>query len=287
MIPQIRLMKVFKTIRSIQQELASLHQKTQIGLVPTMGALHEGHLSIIKMAIEENEITVATIFVNPTQFDKQEDLINYPKDTKKDMELLGKEGCDYIFMPSVEEMYAEKISSDDFDFDGLDKVMEGAHRKGHFDGVGTIVNKLFHVIKPTRAYFGEKDFQQLQIINRLVQKKNLNIEIVPCEIFREDNGLAMSSRNTRLTVQQKKEAPLIYHALLKSKRMFNDYTLDEIRMRVTAIFDGSENLKLEYFEIADIETLKTMVVKEENIKYRAFIGVHADKIRLIDNIALN
>ena len=287
MIPQIRLMKVFTTIRSIQHELASLHQKTQVGLVPTMGALHEGHLSIVRMATNENEVTVVTIFVNPTQFDKQEDLLNYPKDTEKDMELLAQEGCDYIFMPSVEEMYTEKISSDYFDFEGLDIVMEGAHRKGHFDGVGTIVNKIFDIIKPTRAYFGEKDFQQLQIINKLVQKKHLNIEIIPCEIFREENGLAMSSRNSRLTEGQKNEAPLIYRALIESKRMFNDYTLEEIRNNVATIFDESENLKLEYFEIADIETLKTMVAKEESVKYRAFIGVYADKIRLIDNIALN
>ena len=279
-------MKVFKNKKTIQKEL-SLIDKQQLGLVPTMGALHDGHLSIIKRAKKENDLIVVTIFVNPTQFDKAEDLINYPITSKKDLSLLKRIGCDFVFMPSVEEMYTKKMDVEKFDFEGLDKVMEGAYRQGHFNGVGTIVKKLFEIIKPDKAYFGEKDFQQVQIIKKMVSIKNFDINIVPCEIYRERNGLALSSRNALLNLKQLDEAPLIYETLLRSKKLFQKETVYMVKEMVKNRFKNSKNLQLEYFEIADSETLRPVQNRTSDKKYRAFIGVYADKVRLIDNIALN
>ena len=280
-------MKVFTTIRTIQKELATLNNKMQLGLVPTMGALHAGHLSIIEKALEENDLIVVTIFVNPTQFDKEEDLLNYPNRTKSDLTMLEEANCDYVFMPSIDEMYSRKVKADTFDFDGLDKVMEGAYREGHFNGVGTIVKKLFEIISPDRAYFGEKDFQQLQIIKKMVAKNKFDIKIIPCKIYREKNGLALSSRNARLSPGQMLEAPLIYQTLLSSKELFLKEDVGIVKDMVKDVFDKSVHLELEYFEIADIETLMPAKHKSTDKKYRAFIGVYADKVRLIDNIALN
>lgn len=280
-------MKVFTTIKTIQEELSTINEKMQLGLVPTMGALHAGHLSIIEKAIEENDLIVVTIFVNPTQFDREEDLLNYPSRTKSDLTMLGEANCDYVFMPSIDEMYSTRVKADTFDFDGLDKVMEGAFREGHFNGVGTIVKKLFEIISPNRAYFGEKDFQQLQIIKKMVTKNKFDIKIIPCKIYREKNGLALSSRNARLSPEQMLEAPLIYQTLLSSKELFLKEDADIVKDIVKNEFDKSAHLELEYFEIADVETLIPAKHKSTDKKYRAFIGVYADKVRLIDNIALN
>jgi len=280
-------MKVFTTRKTIQKELSSRNKKMQIGLVPTMGALHAGHLSIIEKALKENDLIVVTIFVNPTQFDKKEDLLNYPNTTKNDLTLLEEIKCDYVFMPSIDEMYNTEVKADTFDFDGLDKVMEGAFREGHFNGVGTIVKKLFEIIDPDRAYFGEKDYQQLQIIKKMVTKNKFDIEIIPCNIYREKNGLALSSRNARLNRGQMLEAPLIYQTLLSSKELFQNEDVDIVKDMVKNEFNKSLNLELEYFEIADIETLMPAKHKSTGRKYRAFIGVYADSVRLIDNIALN
>ena len=280
-------MKVFTTIKTIQKELSDKKNTLQLGLVPTMGALHAGHISIIERALNENDLVVVTIFVNPTQFDKEEDLINYPNTIKSDLNLLKEIKCDYVFMPSIDEMYNAKLKAETFDFDGLDKVMEGAFREGHFNGVGTIVKKLFEIINPDRAYFGEKDFQQLQIIKKMAAKNNFDIKIIPCKIYREKNGLAMSSRNARLSPEQEQEAPLIYKTLIKSKELFQNANIDTVKKMVKNEFNKSENLELEYFEIADIETLKPVRDKSSGKEYRAFIGVYADRVRLIDNIALN
>jgi len=281
-------MKVFTTTKTIQKELSSRNKRMQLGLVPTMGALHAGHMSIIEKAKEENDMIVVTIFVNPTQFDKEEDLLNYPKKTERDLILLEGANCDYVFMPSIEEMYDANVKAETFDFDGLDEVMEGAFRKGHFNGVGTIVKKLFEIIVPDRAYFGEKDYQQLQIIKKMVAKSNINIKIIPCEIFREKSGLALSSRNARLSPEQLTEAPLIYHTLLRSKELFQKEDIDSVKDMVKKEFRKSSNMELEYFEIADIETLiPASRYKSSNKKYRAFISVHVNDVRLIDNIALN
>ncbi len=280
-------MEVFKTVDSVKRNLLNLDKKFSLALVPTMGALHQGHLSIVKRAKSENDFVIVSIFVNPTQFDKVEDLKKYPITLNQDLKLLEKLGCDLVFAPTADEIYNSNIISEKFDFNGLDKVMEGTHRKGHFDGVGTVVKKLFEIIKPNKAYFGEKDFQQLQIVNKLIEITNLSIQIVACEIYREKDGLAMSSRNTRLNKIQRKAAPLIYQTLLKSKELFLEKDINFIKKYIETEFKKEETLQLEYFEIADVKTLTPPTFIKESKKYRAFIAAFSGDIRLIDNIALN
>lgn len=280
-------MKVFKTTNSLQKQLLLINFKNSLGFVPTMGALHDGHLSIIERAKKENDFVLASIFINPTQFDKEDDLKKYPNQLERDLELLKSKNCDFVFIPSVDEMYATKIKSETFDFDGLDKVMEGTFREGHFDGVGTIVKKFFEIIQPNKAYFGEKDFQQLQIIKKMVEKNHLPVEIIACPIYREKDGLAMSSRNTQLSTKNRKAAPLIYQTLVKSKNLFLKMNINDIKKSIKNEFKNHPDLTLEYFEIADIIRLTSSITKDKNKKYRAFIAVLAGSIRLIDNIALN
>ena len=280
-------MKIFKTIDSIQNYLSLIDKKKSLGFVPTMGALHKGHLSIVNKAKIENDIVVVSIFINPTQFDNIEDLNKYPNSLENDLNLLKEEKCDVVFIPSINEIYLTNINAEEFDFDGLDQVMEGAFRKGHFNGVGTIVKKLFEIIKPNTAYFGEKDFQQLQIIRKMVEKNNLPVKVIACEIYREDDGLAMSSRNTRLNSKQREAAPIIYKTLLKSIDLFPLKEIKFVKNMVKKVFETNDTLNLEYFEIADIETLNPTLIKNKNKKYRAFIAVFAGGIRLIDNVALN
>ena len=279
-------MEVFHEVNTLQSYLAQFQNIRSIGFVPTMGALHEGHLSLVEIAQEENDVVVASIFVNPTQFDKEEDLIKYPKSIEKDLKML-EPYCDVVFVPSVKEMYPELVASKKFDFKGLDQVMEGAFRIGHFDGVGTIVKRLFEIVQPQKAYFGEKDFQQLAIIKKMVEIENLPVEIIGCPIRREKDGLAMSSRNQRLTKIQRKEAPLIYQTLLKSQSMFEKSDVQAVKKMVHQTFENNGILRLEYFEIADSENLKPITTKEMGHTYRGFIAVFADNVRLIDNIALN
>jgi len=280
-------MEVFKTIKSLQQSLSNNGQNSTLGLVPTMGALHEGHLSIVRRAKEENDQVIVSIFVNPTQFDKKEDLVNYPNTLEADLQALESIGCDYVFTPSIEEVYQGQTKSESFDFKGLDAVMEGEFRTGHFDGVATIVKKLFLITKPDKAYFGEKDYQQLLIIKKMVALESIPIEIVAVGIYREHDGLAMSSRNTRLSQEQRLAAPEIYQTLLKSKKLFENGDLTKVKSFVKNEFIQNNELDLEYFEVADIESLKSVNEIEPNTKYRAFIAVFACKVRLIDNIALN
>ncbi len=280
-------MKIFKKINPLQGYLSNIDINKTIGFVPTMGALHQGHLSLIKRSQLENDLTVVSIFVNPTQFDKKEDLITYPKTQQKDIDLLISIDCDIAFVPSTEDVYLEKVESQNFDFGGLEKVMEGSFRDGHFDGVGTVVKRLFEIVKPTNAYFGEKDFQQLQIIKKMVELEKIPVNIIGCEIYREDDGLAMSSRNTRLNKVQRKEAPLIYQTLLKAQDQFHDNDINDVKEMVKNTFKNNPILNLEYFEIADIDTLTPTSLKIKEKKYRGFIAVFADTIRLIDNVALN
>ena len=279
-------MEVFHEVNTLQSYLAQFQNIRSIGFVPTMGALHEGHLSLVEIAQEENDVVVASIFVNPTQFDKEEDLIKYPKSIEKDLKML-EPYCDVVFVPSVKEMYPELVASKKFDFKGLDQVMEGAFRIGHFDGVGTIVKRLFEIVQPQKAYFGSKNFQQLAIIKKMVEIENLPVEIIGCPIRREKDGLAMSSRNQRLTKIQRKEAPLIYQTLLKSQSMFEKSDVQAVKKMVHQTFENNGILRLEYFEIADSENLKPITTKEMGHTYRGFIAVFADNVRLIDNIALN
>jgi len=280
-------MRVFKTINSIGSKLSIIDKKKTLGLVPTMGALHEGHLSIVKRAKKENDYVIVSIFVNPTQFDKEEDLLKYPNTVETDLKLLEDLQCDFVFMPKIEEIYANNIVSDSFDFDNLDKAMEGAFRKGHFDGVATIVKKLFNITHPNNAYFGEKDFQQLQIIKKMVEIESIPIQVIACEIYREDDGLAMSSRNLRLSPKQRNAAPLIFKTLLESIELIHEKDIDFIKTFVKNNIRSNEFLELEYFEIADIETLIPATEIIHDKKYRAFIAAFAGQVRLIDNIALN
>ncbi len=280
-------MEVFKTIKSLQLSLTHKAVKSTLGLVPTMGALHEGHLSIVKRAKEQNDLVIVSIFVNPTQFDKKEDLVNYPNTLQADLEALESIGCDFVFMPNAKEVYQGNLRADSFDFGLLDKVMEGKYRLDHFDGVATIVKKLFLITKPDKAYFGEKDFQQLLIIKKMVEVESIPVQIVPVHIFRENDGLAMSSRNTRLTKNQRLEAPEIYQTLLKSKMIFENNDLKKVKSFVKNEIVQCKELELEYFEIADNETLSSASDIVPGSKYRAFIAVFAGQVRLIDNIALN
>ena len=278
-------MKIFKKINKIQAYLAT---QNNIGFVPTMGALHQGHLSLIKQSINTNDCIVVSIFVNPTQFDNKNDLEKYPRELDKDIALiktLNKNNI-VIFAPDATEIYANTISAKHYDFDGLEHQMEGKFRDGHFDGVGTIVKRLFDIVKPQQAYFGEKDFQQLQIIKKLVEKEQLDIEIVPCPIFREKDGLAMSSRNQRLAPEYRDAAPFIYKILQEAKEKFGTKSATKVTAWVEKQFSKNKLLKLEYFTIANEKNLKTVKRKNNKQKYRAFIAVFAGEIRLIDNIEL-
>ena len=281
-------MLVFQTQNALQIELKKAqNQSKKIGFVPTMGALHKGHLSLLEESLSENEITVLSIFVNPTQFNNADDLKKYPRTLEKDVELVKKLNKNIlIYAPSVSDIYEGNTISASFDYDGLEHQMEGKHRPGHFDGVGTIVKKLFEIVKPTHAYFGEKDFQQLQIVRKLAAKHKIPVNIIPCEIYREPSGLAMSSRNERLSEKARNESKLIYKILLEAKEKFMLKSALEVSQFVVREFKKHKNFTLEYFEIADEETLLTCKRKIKSKNYRGFIAVFIENIRLIDNISL-
>jgi pantoate--beta-alanine ligase len=259
-----------------------------IGFVPTMGALHQGHLSLLEKSLENNSITVISIFVNPTQFNNPEDLEKYPRTLDNDVEKIKKVSDSIIvYAPSVEDIYEGKTVSTHYDFDGLEHQMEGKFRPGHFDGVGTVVKRLFEIVNPTNAYFGEKDFQQLQIVKKLVEKEKLSVTIIGCPIYREANGLAMSSRNERLSNVEREKASIIYKTINKAKQLFGTKSAKEVSDFVSNTFKDNATFELEYFEIADEATLKSCKRKSKTKKYRAFIAVFVNKIRLIDTISLN
>ena len=279
-------MKIFYTKAALNAYLDALKKNKQIGFVPTMGALHEGHLSLLKKCKEENDISIVSIFVNPTQFDNSADLVKYPKTFQEDTKLLESAQCDVLFAPDVKEIYAENITATSFDFDGLEQEMEGRFRTGHFDGVGTVVKRLFEIVAPNKAYFGEKDFQQLQIVKKMTKKQQLPVKVKGCEIYRAKNGLAMSSRNSRLTEAHLEAAPFIFKILQKAKIEFRTKTPNAIIKWVEKEFEKQPLLNLEYFTIADEKTLKNIEKKDEKTQYRAFIAVFAGEIRLIDNIQI-
>ena len=280
-------MKVYKTRLALNEYLSTIKEADKtIGFVPTMGALHQGHLSLIKKAKRKNNSVVVSIFINPTQFDNEQDFIKYPKTIEQDIELLKSVYCDVLFLPSVTEIYSKVVDNQKFNFDGLEHQMEGKFRNGHFDGVGTVVKKLFEIVNPNTAYFGKKDFQQLQIIKKMVEKYNIPVKIKGCDIYREKNGLAMSSRNVRLTKEHQKAAPFIYKILKQAKKKFVLKNADEVTKWVQKKFEEYPLLALEYFTIADQKTLETITKKEPKQEYRAFIAVFAGEIRLIDNIRL-
>ena len=287
----VKSMKVFTTNQSLHSCLASLKTPaSSLGFVPTMGALHQGHLSLIKRAIKENETVVVSIFVNPTQFNNAGDLETYPRDLKQDLkriESIGSLGEIIVYAPSEAAVYGNSVTKEAFDFGGLELQMEGKFRPGHFQGVGTVVQKLLDIVGPNQAYFGEKDFQQLQIIKKLVKMTKANVKIVACPIEREPSGLAMSSRNTRLTTAERSHASKIYDVLKTTKGKFSDTPLDEITQWVADQFEKDAIINLEYFEISEQLTLQPANKIEPQKKYRAFISAYIRNIRLIDNIALN
>lgn len=278
-------MIVLQTIQETRSaaQSARLSGKT-IGFVPTMGALHEGHLSLVRQARQENDLVIVSIFVNPIQFNNPEDLKKYPRTLEKDLEMLASVQCDIVFTPSVDEMYPKSIEKT-YDFGALAEVMEGAFRPGHFNGVAVVVQRLFEITLPHKAYFGEKDFQQLQIIKALVRIEKIEVEIVPCPISRESDGLARSSRNERLTPEMRAAAPYIQMVLREAKGLSDTHTAGQIMRYITQKFEDHPLLKLEYFSIADEETLQPVTgpIRAGSI---GFIAVFAGDIRLIDNIRL-
>ncbi len=282
-------MQVLNTINAIRSEI---HERksaaTVVGLVPTMGALHRGHLEIVRRAVAKNGVVVVSIFVNPTQFNDKSDLESYPRDLIKDLSLLSDISPDIlVFAPDVKEMYSDGLVSDQYEFNGLDQQMEGRYRPGHFQGVATVVEKLLNIVRPDVAYFGKKDYQQLLIIKSLVKQCRIPVQIVGCSIVREASGLALSSRNDRLTKRLRQEASFIYHSLKAAKVQFGMKSAASVVKWIENQFADHPDLDLEYIVIADELNLKPVVRKIKGKKYRAFIAVYAEGIRLIDNVALN
>lgn len=277
-------MQVTKTRNELTRLLEGLKKEGKtIGFVPTMGALHNGHLSLVKESKKNSDITVVSIFVNPTQFNDEEDLKRYPRTLDKDVELLTSVGCDIVFAPSVAEIYPEKDTRL-FDFGYLESVMEGARRPGHFNGVGQVVSRLFDIVKPDRAFFGMKDFQQVAIIKNMVKQLQLNLEIVPCPIIREESGLALSSRNTLLDSEHKKNAPHIYATLKKARNLASEMSVGDLKKWIINEINSNPLLETEYVEIVDDTTLKITEDWAEKGTKVVCIAVHAGPIRLIDNI---
>ena len=281
------MVKILKNRQELSDYILKIKENGQkIGFAPTMGALHEGHLSLYEKARKENDIIISSIFVNPTQFNNPEDLKKYPRTIEKDIELLQQtQNVDAVYIPQIEDIYSNGLERKNYDFEGLENEMEGKFRPGHFDGVGTVVEELFRQVQPNNAYFGEKDFQQLMIIKKLVEKLSLPINIIGMPIYREKNGLAMSSRNMRLTTELRETAKIIFEILVKVKDLFHQQTLDEIHQFVENTFNNSD-FELEYFIIANEKTLREISEIKSGETYRAFIVVVIDGVRLIDNIQL-
>jgi pantoate--beta-alanine ligase len=279
-------MEIFKSVTDLRTYLSpSWEQGRSIGFVPTMGALHKGHLSLIEEAKKENEQVICSIFVNPIQFNNPDDLKNYPRMLEQDIQKLTSAGCNVLFAPPEQEVFPEPVT-ETFDFGDLDKVMEGKFRPGHFHGVAAVVKRLFEIVKPTRAYFGLKDYQQLLLIHKMTKEHKLPVEIVPCPIIREDNGLAMSSRNERLSHAQRKQAGILYE-ILKMVRIRSGYsTIKEIRYYVEQQFKRNKHVRLEYFEIVDMYSLKPLQTWTESNTSIACIAAWVGEIRLIDNMIL-
>lgn len=278
-------MKVFDSIKDLQQYLADAKWENKtIGLVPTMGALHKGHESLVRRSAKENDECVVSVFVNPTQFNDKNDLITYPRTVEKDCELLEATGCTVAFIPSEKEMYP-KPDTRIFDLGAVAAVMEGPRRPGHFNGVAQIVSKLFEIVKPDNAYFGEKDFQQIAVIRQMVKLLNLPVNIVACPIIREADGLALSSRNTRLTEEQRKKAPVIARTLRESVTFAAHKSVKEVIDYVINTINGVPDMEVEYYEIVDGYSMQPIQHWSETAYPVGCITVYCGKVRLIDNIA--
>ena len=283
------IMQVITTKQELVRQIkACLRQNKTIGLVPTMGALHEGHAALVRQAVAENDVCVVSVFVNPTQFNNPEDLLKYPRTLTKDVELLTDLGVHFVFAPSPEEMYTpeEMQQPFSFDFNGLDAVMEGKMRPGHFNGVVQVVSRLFDLVQPTRAYFGEKDFQQLAIIHHMVESSEMKerfsgLQIIDCPIVREESGLALSSRNQRLSDEEKQIAVNISQTLFASMNWAKTASVAEVQQRVIDTINAVDGLEVEYYEIVDKDTLQPTDCWDNAV---GCVTVYCGPVRLIDNI---
>lgn len=279
-------MLLVTTIKELQEKINDVKKDGTIGFVPTMGALHQGHISLVKKAVAENKTVVVSIFVNPTQFNDPKDLERYPRTLDNDLKLLEPGGCDIVFAPNAKEVYP-KPDTRKFNFGLLETVMEGKHRPGHFNGVAQVVSKLFDMVPADKAYFGLKDFQQLAIIKNMVKQFNLPIEIVPCHIIREENGLAMSSRNELLSTEQRQNAAVIFETLSKAKELIREKSVNELTNWVIETINKNPYLIVEYFEIVDDVQLQTIKKWEEKNTKVGCVAAFCGKVRLIDNIVFN
>lgn len=282
-------MFVYKTIRELEEYVAFQHDKgLRVGLVPTMGALHEGHISLVERSVADNDVTVVSVFVNPTQFNNPADLATYPRKEEDDIRLLAHAGADVVFMPAVEEVYGpgplDSRPRREFSLGPVAEVMEGAMRPGHFQGVAEIVSRLFEIVRPDRAYFGEKDFQQIAVIRQMVASEGLKVEIVACPIKRADDGLALSSRNALLTPEQRQVAPEIHSALAYSVEYSADHSVQATHDTVVERLDSMPHLRVEYFEIVDGRTLQPIDEWDESPWVVGCITCYCGQVRLIDNI---
>ena len=277
-------MKIVNSIQELKRYLAEERQHNkQIGFVPTMGALHNGHLSLVKRCVEENDVCVVSVFVNPTQFNDKNDLATYPRTLDKDCTLLEPAGCDYVCAPTEAEMYPEPDTRT-FDFGTVSAVMEGARRPGHFNGVAQIVSKLFYAVEPDNAYFGEKDFQQIAVIRAMVKQLNIPVKINACPILREDDGLALSSRNVRLTPEQRQKAPLIARTLKESTNFAAGKSVQEVIDYVVNTINADPVMRVEYYEIVDGNTMESIKNWSDTDYAVGCITVYCGEVRLIDNI---
>lgn len=284
-------MEIFKTGKHLQAHIEKLKlKKLKIGFVPTMGALHDGHLSLISVAVKANDAVVVSIFVNPTQFNKPDDLKNYPRNVDSDIKILENSGCDMVFIPTVDEIYPEKDSmKKKYNFGKIVEILEGKHRPGHFDGVAMVISRLFKIVKPNNAYFGQKDFQQFILIKKLADKylSSLNINVVRCPIIREKDGLAISSRNVLLEENQRKSVALISKTLFEAKNIYQNYSVIELKEKIKTAVNADKNLNLEYIEIVSDPELYEITQWDYKKKMVACIAVQVGNIRLIDNVYLN
>jgi len=277
-------MEVVKSVKELREVIDLQRQnKLVIGYVPTMGALHEGHLSLVNKAGEESDFVVVSIFVNPTQFNNKEDLKRYPRDLSRDLQLLEKTVCQLVFAPDVEEVYPEEDTRK-FNFGFIENVMEGKFRPGHFNGVAQVVSKFFDMIRPDKAFFGLKDFQQVAIINKMVELLKIDVEIIPCQIIREDSGLAMSSRNMLLSEEERNNASLISKTLFSSVKMAKTHSVEDVTNWVIETIDKNPFLQTEYFEIVDYKELTPINNWGSEVNKIGCIAVQCGKVRLIDNV---
>ena len=278
-------MHIFKEKNQLIKFLSNNNKYVNIGFIPTMGSIHQGHLSLIKESQKKCDLTICSIYINPTQFNDKKDYENYPKDINSDLKKLNNIKCDVVYTPKSNDFYDKKEVAENYNFNSLDNNLEGKHRPGHFNGVATIVEKLLKIVKPKYAFFGEKDLQQLSIIKQLVKDKNINTVIIGCETIREKNGLAKSSRNKLLSKSNMEKSAAIYQQLLFCKKNFNAIPLHDLKNQVLKKLKKL-GFKIDYFEFIDLKTFSIQIEKRSGIKYAACIAVIISEVRLIDNIIL-